>query len=182
MWAHRGVRHSMCGSLGYASLRANPCPALCSAWGNNLKPVPWLWNPGVCTLPQGEKAKWSRQARIVSYRKWSKEWSCSVWVTSRSSAQPCGPRSTAIYKIPLWPSSWQGWTPILKSTICSSVHILRVPRDYATALQAWPLSNTIGRWQRGNKPPQMLTTSSPARSPGSAVSFAHDTSSWHSQH
>lgn len=33
--------------------------------------------------------------------------------------------------------------PILKSTICSSVHILEVPRDYVTALQAWLLSKTI---------------------------------------
>lgn len=60
-------------------------------------------------------------------------------VTSRSSApaQPCGPRCAAIYKIPLWPSLWQGWLlPILKSTICSSVHMLPVPGDYVTALQA----------------------------------------------
>lgn len=95
-----------------------------------------------------ESRKWCelilRHVGLVYYRKLSKEWSCSILVTSQPiSAQPCGPRSTAIYKIPLWPSLRQGWMPILKSTICSSVHILEVPRDYVTALQAWPLSKTI---------------------------------------
>lgn len=57
-------------------------------------------------------------------------------ITEPVSAPPCSPRSTTIYKIPLWPSLWQGWMPILKSTICSSVLILEVPGDYVTALEA----------------------------------------------
>lgn len=150
--AHSVISHKMC---GLHDLRSSPCqPLPCSVWWMR-EPESLLWNPGLqlrlpdVHLTTGQRGEWRelhvRQAEIVSDRKLSKEWSCSVSVTSTSSAQPSSPHSTAIYKIPLWPSLRQGWMPILESTICSSVRIFEVPRDYATALQAWLLSNAVLR-------------------------------------
>lgn len=149
-YAHSVMGHKMC---GLQDLRSSPCQPFSCSVQQMREPLRTCALTVLdyacvcqCTLPEDRSGK-QKVMRTEAQSQTSRD--CLLQevqqgvvlqrlsdITEPISAQPRSPRSAAIYKIPLWPSLWQGWMPILKSTISSSVHILEVPGDYVTALQA----------------------------------------------
>lgn len=175
----------------YVPLHANPCPALCSRHEN-----PRIWEVFLhqfldynhvyqaCTLLEGRggsAANYLRQAGIVSDRKLSKEWSCSVSVTSPSSAQP----SPAAHTPPLFIKYLFG--PVYGRGGCRSSNLLSAPvytylkcqgimqlpsRHDCSPTQSYGLMTT--QQQTSFQTTQRLHSSSP----DSMVQFPHDTPRW----
>lgn len=135
-YAHGVIGHKLC---GLHDLHSSPCqPLSCSVqqMRDDREPVHWnlvksriravsahapYQRTGVGSRKWCELRLSLWHAGIVYYRKLSKEWSCSIWVTSQSPSQP----SPAAHAPPLFIKYHSG--PVYGRGGCRSSSLLSVP-------------------------------------------------------